>query len=108
MASPISLTFDALEIARGLEAGGYEVFHETEGVQLGIYVLAAPEPDTQKPHEWDELYLVLEGSGTLEVEGEEIRVEEGSTAFVKAGADHRFKGYERMTLLVVFDKSRTA
>jgi hypothetical protein len=37
-----------------------------------VYVLVAPpEPDRQQPHEDDEVYLVLEGSGTLEVEGEQ-------------------------------------
>jgi len=40
---------------------GYEVVYESEAVELGVYVLVAPEPDDQEPHEWDEIYVVLEG-----------------------------------------------
>jgi mannose-6-phosphate isomerase-like protein (cupin superfamily) len=57
-------------------------------------VLVAPEPDKQQPHEDDELYVVLEGRGVLAVEGEAIPLTEGQAAFVLAGADHRFTGYE--------------
>ena len=69
--------------------GGYEIVHESPGLELGVYVLVAPEPDRQQPHEDDEIYLVLEGTGVLEVEGESVPVEEGTTVFVEAGADHR-------------------
>jgi hypothetical protein len=41
----------------------------------------------------------------LQVEGNEIPLAEGGAAFVKAGADHRFVGYEGLSLLVVFDKT---
>ena len=37
-------------------AGGYEVVHESAGLEVGVYVLVAPEPDRQQPHEDDELY----------------------------------------------------
>ena len=70
-----------------------------------MYVLAAPEPDRQTAHEWDELYFVLEGSGTLTTEGVELPLGEGAAAFVPRGAEHRFSGYERIVLLVVFDKT---
>jgi mannose-6-phosphate isomerase-like protein (cupin superfamily) len=110
MAMPPSRTFDVLEVARRLQAdnGGYEIIHETPGMQLGVYVLVAPEPDRQQPHEWDEVYVVLEGRGTLEVGGEQIPVREGGAVYVKAGADHRFTGYEGLSVFVIFDKSQTA
>jgi mannose-6-phosphate isomerase-like protein (cupin superfamily) len=84
--------------------GGYEVVHETPGLELGVYVLAAPEPDRQQPHANDEVYVVLEGSGVLEVEGESVPVGEGDAAFVPAGADHRFTAYEHLSVLVIFDR----
>ena len=93
------------DVAERLGPGGYEVVYETDRLQVGIYVLAAPEADTQQPHEWDELYFVLEGRGTLDVEGEKHQLEEGAAAFVAAHAAHRFEGYERIVLLVVFDKT---
>ena len=83
--------------------GGYEVVHESAGLELGVYVLVAPEPDRQQPHEDDEIYVVLEGSGVLQVEGKEVPVHEGSAVFVEAGADHRFTAYEHLSLLVIFE-----
>ena len=84
--------------------GGYEIVHESPGLEIGVYVLVAPEPDRQQPHEDDELYVVLEGRGTLEVEGRSAELEEGQALFVEAGAEHRFTGYEGLSLLVVFSR----
>ncbi|MGH3046706.1 MAG: cupin domain-containing protein [Gaiellaceae bacterium] len=86
------------------ENGGYEVIHTSPGLEIGVYVLVAPEPDRQQPHEDDEVYVVLEGTGTLEVEGEQIDLLEGEAAFVRAGAEHRFTSYEHLSLLVVFTR----
>jgi mannose-6-phosphate isomerase-like protein (cupin superfamily) len=86
------------------ENGGYEVVHESPGLEVGVYVLVAPEPDGQQPHEDDEIYLVLEGRGTLEVEGEAVPLEEGEAVFVEARAEHRFTSYEQLSVLVLFDR----
>ena len=98
---------DALNIEatrRRLEeaGGGYEIVHESPGLEIGVYVLVAPEPDRQQPHADDEVYVVLEGRGALEIEGETVMLEEGKAAFVPAGAEHRFLGYEQLSLLVIF------
>jgi mannose-6-phosphate isomerase-like protein (cupin superfamily) len=95
------------EARRRLEAsgGGYEIVQESPGLELGVYVLVAPEPDRQQPHEDDEVYLVLEGRGTLDVAGDRVDLEEGQAAFVAAGVEHRFVGYESLSLLVVFRRS---
>jgi mannose-6-phosphate isomerase-like protein (cupin superfamily) len=84
--------------------GGYEVVHESAGVEIGVYVLVAPEPDRQQPHDDDEIYVVLEGAGVLQVEGAHVAVREGSAVFVEAGADHRFTAYENLSVLVVFER----
>jgi mannose-6-phosphate isomerase-like protein (cupin superfamily) len=99
----------SVEIERAKErliasGGGYEIVHETPGMELGVYVLVAPEPDRQEPHDDDEVYVVLEGRGTLEVEGKLIELREGQGAFVPAGAQHGFVGYEQLAVLVIFDK----
>lgn len=86
--------------------GGYEVVHDSPGLELGVYVLVAPEPDRQQPHEDDEIYLVLEGSGVLEVDGTPVPVKEGDAVFVEAGADHRFSAYEQLALFVAFERKR--
>lgn len=94
------------EVRRRLEAGngGYEIVHTSPGLEFGVYVLVAPEPDRQQPHEDDEVYVVLDGRGVLTVEGEELPVRPGQALFVPAGADHRFTGYEGLSVLVIFAK----
>jgi mannose-6-phosphate isomerase-like protein (cupin superfamily) len=82
--------------------GGYEIVHTSPGLEIGVYVLVAPEPDRQQPHEDDEVYVVLEGRGVLTIEGESVPVQEGQAAFVPAGADHGFTGYEGLSVLVIF------
>ena len=84
--------------------GGYEVVHESAGIELGVYVLVAPEADRQQPHADDEIYVVFEGSGVLQIEGNEVPVREGSAVFVEAGADHRFAAYEHLSVLVIFER----
>ncbi|TMM28959.1 MAG: cupin domain-containing protein, partial [Actinobacteria bacterium] len=64
--------------------GGYEVVHRSPGLEIGVYVLVTPEPDRQSPHEDDEVYVVLEGRGTLEVEGQQVELREGHAVFVPA------------------------
>jgi mannose-6-phosphate isomerase-like protein (cupin superfamily) len=92
--------------ARLAADGGYEIIHESQGLEIGVYVLVAPEPDHQQPHLDDEVYLVLEGRGTLEVEGEKVDLREGHAVFVPAGARHQFIGYERLSVLVIFEKGQ--
>jgi mannose-6-phosphate isomerase-like protein (cupin superfamily) len=98
--------FDIEGVKQRLAAGngGYEVVHRSPGLEIGVYVLVAPEPDRQSPHEDDEVYVVLEGRGTLLVEDDQIPVEEGKAVFVPAGAEHRFTGYEGLSVLVIFSR----
>ena len=92
------------EVQRRLEQGqgGYEIVHQSEGLELGVYVLVAPEPDRQQPHDRDEVYVVLSGRGTLQIADDSVSLEEGDAAFVAAGVEHRFTGYEGLSVLVVF------
>jgi mannose-6-phosphate isomerase-like protein (cupin superfamily) len=85
--------------------GGYEVVHASPRLELGVYVLVAPEPDRQQPHEDDEVYIVLEGAGALEIEGARVSLREGHAVFVPAGADHRFVAYEQLSVLVIFERT---
>jgi len=102
-AHPFDVTALQERLAAG--AGGYEIVHWSPGLELAVYVLVAPEPDRQQPHDDDEVYVVLEGSGVLEVAGEQVELREGHAVFVPAGAEHRFVGYERLSVLVIFEKA---
>jgi len=103
-------TFDVAGTAARLtgQGGGYAVVHESPGLEIGVYVLVAPEPDRQMPHAFDEVYVVLDGEGDIEIEGEQRRVTKGEAVFVAAGDDHRFSGYESLALLVVFNGPHSA
>ena len=105
---PTAEPFDIAGVKERLAAGtgGYEIVHRSPGLEIGVHVLVAPEADRQSPHDHDEVYVVLEGRGTLEVEGDKVELREGHAAFVPAGAEHRFVGYEQLSVLVIFEKSR--
>ena len=98
--------FDVDGVKQRLAEGGagYETIHASKGLEIGVYVLVAPEPDRQQPHADDEVYVVLEGTGVLDVEGESVELREGHAAFVPAGAEHRFSAYEQLALLVIFER----
>jgi mannose-6-phosphate isomerase-like protein (cupin superfamily) len=110
------LTGNALAVAHAFDIeaakarltpdGGYEIIHASLGLEIGVYVLVAPEPDHQQPHLDDEVYVVLEGRGTLEIEDKKVDLHEGHAVFVPAGARHQFIGYEHLSVLVIFEKGR--
>ena len=96
--------FDVQDAKRRLEAGngGYEIVHSSPGLEIGVYALVAPEPDRQQPHDYDEVYVVLEGTGVLNVAGDSIPVAPGQAIFVPAHAEHQFTAYEGLSVLVIF------
>jgi len=104
---PVAHAFDVEGARARLAAsgGGYEVVHETEGQEVGVYVLVWPEADHQQPHDDDEVYVVLEGNGVLEVDGTPVELRTGHALFVPAGVEHRFSAYEQLSVLVIFDRS---
>jgi mannose-6-phosphate isomerase-like protein (cupin superfamily) len=105
-ALPPAHPFDVVGAKARLAAagGGYEIVHASPGLEIGVYVLVAPEPDRQQPHADDEVYVVLEGTGVLDVEGDSVELREGHAVFVPAGADHRFSAYEHLAVLVIFER----
>jgi mannose-6-phosphate isomerase-like protein (cupin superfamily) len=86
------------------DGGGHQVVHTSPGIEVDLYVLVAPEPDRQQPHEEDELYIVLAGSGVLDLQGKRIDVRPGQAVFVPAGARHHFRDYEQLSVLIVLDR----
>jgi mannose-6-phosphate isomerase-like protein (cupin superfamily) len=96
---------DAVERLRSA-GGGYEIVHESAGMEVGVYVLVAPEPDRQQPHADDEIYIGLEGTGVLEVGNERVPIEVGQAIFVEAGVEHRFTAYEQLAVLVIFERAQ--
>jgi mannose-6-phosphate isomerase-like protein (cupin superfamily) len=60
-------------------------------MRLGLYAPRGFDP--QKPHEQDELYLVIYGTGTFVHEGRRTPFGPGDALFVAAGVEHRFEDF---------------
>lgn len=60
-------------------------------LSAGIY--APHESDDQEPHEEDEFYVVLNGSGFFNVEGDRQPFGPGDLLFVEAGVTHHFEDF---------------
>lgn len=98
-------SFEVAEAAARLRdrGGGTDVVHTSPGLEVSVYVLVAPEEDKQVLHALDEIYVVLDGDGEIDVAGERRPIRRGEGIFVPAGTEHRLHAYEEMTLLVVFN-----
>lgn len=95
-------------LAEQAQTGGpaHEFLRRTSLSAL-VYRLGPGEPDRQRPHTEDEVYFVVEGEGTFEVQGVRSSVRPGSVIFVARDVEHRFLDYPHgITLLVVFAPAR--
>ena len=71
-------------------------------VDLGILRLRKGETDTQLPHSVDEVYFVVEGNGSIEIEGKLKPVKSADFIFVPADAHHRFIVGSQDLLVIYF------
>ena len=98
-------TFELADLAARRSVAGrpYLEFLNVPDLSVGLYVLAAGEPDLQQPHTEDEVYYVVSGVGRITV-GEEVRdIGPGSLVFVAATVPHHFHDVtDDLTILVVF------
>ncbi len=60
-------------------------------MKIGLY--APDSVDEQTPHNQDELYLIVSGSGEFVKNGERMVFQPNTAIFVEAGADHRFENF---------------
>ena len=81
----------------------YLEFISVPDLSVGLYVLAAGQPDLQQPHGEDEVYYVISGAGQITVGDDVQDVRPGSIVFVAATVPHRFHDItEDLTLFVAF------
>ena len=57
-------------------------------IGVGGHLFAVPEDEVTHHHPYSEYYVVLEGSGVVEVEGKQVPLEAGSVVMVEAGERH--------------------
>jgi mannose-6-phosphate isomerase-like protein (cupin superfamily) len=90
-------------LQRMAERGGkrYEVMLRHGTLQLGVYAPRGTDP--QQPHEQDEAYIVMAGTGAFVRGGERIDFAPGDALFVPAGVTHRFEDFsDDFAVWVVF------
>lgn len=96
-------TLPTLLARRAATGQRYLEFLQAPAISVGVYHLAAGQPDPQGPHTRDEVYCVISGRATIQVAHERQAVEPGAIVYVGAGVDHRFQDItEDLTVLVFF------
>jgi mannose-6-phosphate isomerase-like protein (cupin superfamily) len=70
---------------------------------LRVELYAPRGVDEQRPHERDELYIVVAGRGRFRCAGAEVAFAPGDLLFVPAGMEHRFEAFgDDLVVWVVF------
>ena len=81
----------------------YLEFIRKPSLSVGLYMLSTGAIDQQEPHTEDEVYYVVSGRASIQVDNESRPVESGSVVFVQANIEHRFHTItEDLTILVFF------
>jgi mannose-6-phosphate isomerase-like protein (cupin superfamily) len=86
---PADEILNRLKSASGGNRSFYPLQHGT--MRVGVY--APKRHDPQDPHDQDELYVVISGTGTFAKGGEKTTFKPGDAIFVEAGADHAFADF---------------
>ena len=71
-------------------------------LSVGLYRLPAGSEDEQRPHNEEEVYLVLEGRGRFTMGDEDVPATPGHLLSVQPRVEHRFHSIEEDLLLLVF------
>ena len=99
---------DAFELAQlvtecSQSGSQYLEFIRKPSLSVGLYMLSAGAIDQQEPHTEDEVYYIVSGRASIQVDKESCPVEAGSVVFVQANIEHRFHTItEDLTILVFF------
>ncbi len=88
MATPTRIT--PAEAAAAPLVGGRlsSRWFEGDGIEIRHYAPKGEDPQT--PHDRDEFYFVISGTGTYLRAGERVRFGPGDMLFAAAGEEHRF------------------
>lgn len=101
---PHSFRITVAESAAQLPSPAGERFHVAlSRGQLQVELYQPLRHDPQKPHNRDELYFVVAGSGSFVMGDQHVAFAAGDCLFVPAGMTHRFEDFgESITAWVVF------
>lgn len=83
----------AEEALEKLRAHDQEFITLFEHGTLSVEVYKPNGVDRQQPHDRDEIYVVIAGTGTFLNGGKRTPFQPGDFLFVKAGVEHRFEDF---------------
>ena len=63
---------------------------DTPTMAVGIINLKKDQKDTQQPHTSDEIYYVISGKGTIEIDGIKNEVNAGKIIYIPKKIHHSF------------------
>jgi len=81
---------DAIEQLKNHDKEFKTLFHHGS---LEIELYKPDKIDKQTPHNKDEAYIVVSGSGTFFLDGDRMDFKAGDFLFVAAGLEHRFENF---------------
>jgi mannose-6-phosphate isomerase-like protein (cupin superfamily) len=82
--------------------GIYREFLRVPALSLGVYRHGVGVDVPQEPHTEDEVYYVIDGDGTISVDGADHAVRAGSVVYVPARVRHHFHSVTSDLLVLVF------
>ena len=62
----------------------------TSTMEIGIINLKKEQEDTQQPHISDEIYYIVSGNGTIEIDGIKKEVNQGKIIYIPKRIHHSF------------------
>ncbi|MEZ5306550.1 MAG: cupin domain-containing protein [Pyrinomonadaceae bacterium] len=78
---------EALEKLHGTDSEFVELFSKGK---TSVEIYSPVGEDKQTPHDRDEFYVIVSGTGIFSLDGDETAFGPGDLLFVKAGVEHRF------------------
>ena len=102
---PASAAYTPTELVSGRDPGRnvWAPFFTATTMTAGMYLL--PQSiggDGVLTHTFDEINIVTDGAGTLEIGDQEARVAPGTIVFVEAGRGHRFRDLDSDLDVMIF------
>lgn len=101
----MKLEFDTNEYLNEIKKNKNEYFHtfiNRENLATGLLVLQPGEEDTQTPHDSDEIYYIIKGSGYLKINKKDYPASQGKIFFVAKDIPHNFFGNNEELVVLYF------
>ncbi len=90
-----SFGISSSEAVDRLKREGTELVHLSRYGNLSFDIYRPHGTDRQKPHDKDEIYIVISGYGTLNCNNKRTECRQGDILFVPAGMEHWFEKFSK-------------